>query len=131
MDGQEDIRFLLVDDHVYVRSTLHRLISTLSRGKVVAEAENGADALHLISVHRPHVVLMDIVMPVMDGLQAAEHIRREYPEIHLILYTSHDKQRFQHRVRELGIDAIYIKEELTLSELQRLVNEWFGLPPKM
>ncbi len=130
MNSREDIHFLLVDDHVQVRSVLHHLISALPRGKVVAEAGNGVDALQLIAVHRPHVVLMDIVMPVMDGLQAAEQMKRLYPDLHIILYTGHAKERFQQRAREVGIDALYMKEELTVSELQRLVNRWFGISPK-
>ena len=127
----EDIRFLLVDDHVNVRLALRRLISTLPRGKVVAEAGNGDDALRLVSSHRPHIVLMDIVMPVMDGLQAAERMKRLYPDLHIVLYTGHPKERFQQRARGLGIDAIYMKEELTISELKRLVSRWFSLSPQM
>ncbi len=127
----EEIRFLLVDDHVNVRLALRRLISTLPRGKVVAEAGNGDDALRLVSSHRPHIVLMDIVMPVMDGLQAAEQMKRLYPDLHIVLYTGHPKERFQQRARGLGIDAIYTKEGLTISELQRLVSRWFRSSSKM
>lgn len=127
----EDIRFLLVDDHVNVRLALRRLISTLPRGKVVAEAGNGDDALRLVSSHRPHIVLMDIVMPVMDGLQAAERMKRLYPDLHIVLYTGHPKERFQQRAQRLGIDGIYMKEELTISELKRLVSRWFGLSPQV
>jgi len=87
-------------------------------------AENGENALRLVSLHRPHIVLMDIVMPVMDGLQAAERMKLLYPDLHIVLYTGHPKERFQQRARELGIDAIYMKEELTISELQRLISRW-------
>lgn len=119
------IRFLIVDDPPQARTALHRLISTLPGGEVVAEAENGAEAVQLIPVHQPHVVLMDIVMPVMDGLQAAEHMKRHYPELHIILYTGHDKERFRHRAQAIPVDALYAKEELSLSELRNLVNQWF------
>ncbi len=120
-----NIRFLVVDDHSHVRSAMHRLISILPEGEVVAEAANGAEALQLIPRCRPHVVLMDIVMPVMDGLQATEHMKRQYPDLHVILYTGHDSERFQHRAQAVGADALYAKEQLTLTELQQLIHRWF------
>ncbi len=119
------IRFLIVDDHPYARRAMHRLITTLPTGKVVAEAENGEEAVNLIPSYRPHIVLMDIVMPVMDGIQAAERIKHQYPHLHVILYTGHDKERFQQRARAVGVDALYAKEELTHAELQHLVTQWF------
>ena len=124
-EAMRTIRFLIVDDHPYARKALHRLIATLPSGEVVAEATNGAEAMNLIPSHDPHVVLMDIVMPVMDGLQAAERIKHLYPHLHIVLYTGHDKERFQHRARAAKADALYAKEELTFSELQHLVAQWF------
>ncbi|NPA90846.1 MAG: response regulator [Chloroflexi bacterium] len=123
----ETTRFLLVDDHVHARAVLHRWISLLPSGEVVAEAGNGEEALRLIPVHKPHVVLMDIVMPGMDGLQAAEYIKNNYPDIRIILYTGHDTHRFQQRAQAVHVDALYTKEELTFLELQALVARWF--PP--
>ncbi len=127
----EDIRFLLVDDRADVRAALRRLISTWPGGNVVAEAENGEDALRLVALHRPHIVFMDIVMPVMDGFQAAEQMKTLYPDLRIVLYTGHSKKRFQQRARDVGIDAVYMKEELTLSEFQRLVRQWFNTSPQM
>ncbi len=127
----EDIRFLLVDDRADVRAALRRLISTWPGGNVVAEAENGEDALRLVALHRPHIVFMDIVMPVMDGFQAAEQMKTLYPDLRIVLYTGHSKERFQQRARDVGIDAVYMKEELTLSEFQRLLSQWFNTSPQM
>ncbi len=127
----EDIRFLLVDDRADVRAALRRLISTWPGGNVVAEAENGEDALRLVALHRPHIVFMDIVMPVMDGFQAAEQMKTLYPDLRIVLYTGHSKKRFQQRARDVGIDAVYMKEELTLSEFQRLLSQWFNTSPQM
>lgn len=120
-----NIRFLVVDDHLHMRSAMHRLISTLPEGEVAAEAVNGAEAIELIPRCRPHVVLMDIVMPVMDGLQATEHIKRLYPDLYVILYTGHESERFQHRAQAVGADALYAKEQLTLAALKQLIHQWF------
>lgn len=119
------IRFLVVDDNLHMRSAMQRLISTIPEAKVVGEATNGAEALELIPHCHPHVVLMDIVMPVMDGLQAIEHIKRLYPDLYVILYTGHEIERFQHRAQSVGADALYAKEQLTLAELKQLVHQWF------
>jgi len=82
------IRILIVDDHQVVRQGLRMFLSLDSNLEIVAEAANGREALGLTRQLKPDVVLMDLIMPEMDGIQATEAIRREMPETEVIALTS-------------------------------------------
>jgi NarL family two-component system response regulator LiaR len=82
------IRVLIVDDHSVVRQGLKMFLGLDPDLQVVGEAANGAEALRLARELGPDVVLMDLLMPVMDGITAIGHIRREYPDIEVIALTS-------------------------------------------
>ena len=82
------IRILIVDDHGVVRQGLRMYLGLDPELEVVGEATNGAEALRLAHELEPDVVLMDLLMPVMDGIAATETIRRELPEVEVIALTS-------------------------------------------
>ena len=82
------IRILIVDDHGVVRQGLRMYLALDAELEVVGEAANGAEALRLAHELEPDVVLMDLVMPVMDGISATKAIRRELPEVEVIALTS-------------------------------------------
>jgi NarL family two-component system response regulator LiaR len=83
-----EIRVLIVDDHGVVRQGLRMYLALDPELEVVGEAANGAEALRLAHELEPDVVLMDLLMPVMDGIAATEAIRRELPEVEVIALTS-------------------------------------------
>src|ERR671924_677611 len=82
------IRVLIVDDHGVVRSGLAAFLKAFDDLELVGEAANGRDALHLCAQVRPDVVLMDLMMPEMDGAAAVRAIRQQYPRIQVIALTS-------------------------------------------
>jgi DNA-binding NarL/FixJ family response regulator len=82
------IRILIVDDHSVVRQGLRMFLSLDPEIEIVGEASNGAEGLRLARELRPQVVLMDLLMPVMDGVTATDAIRRELPEVEVIALTS-------------------------------------------
>jgi NarL family two-component system response regulator LiaR len=82
------IRVLIADDHAVVRQGLRMFLGVDSDIEVVGEAENGAEAVHLARKLSPDVVLMDMLMPVMDGVAATETIRSELPDVEVIALTS-------------------------------------------
>lgn len=84
----ESIRLLIVDDHAMVREGLLAFLDLHDEIEVVGEAANGAEAIHLAEKRRPHVVLMDLVMPSVDGIQATKTIAERFPEIKVIALTS-------------------------------------------
>lgn len=87
------IRVLIADDHPVVRDGIHGMLARYDDLELVGEADNGAHAVQLAAEHRPDVVLMDLRMPVMDGLQALTQIRQTYPRIQVIVLTTYDTDR--------------------------------------
>ena len=82
------IRVLLVDDHAVVRQGLRYFLEPDERLEIVGEAANGRDAVALVARQRPDVVLMDLLMPVMDGTSAIREIKASHPEVEVIALTS-------------------------------------------
>ncbi|MCC6388500.1 MAG: response regulator transcription factor [Dehalococcoidia bacterium] len=82
------IRILLADDHSVVRQGLKMFLGLDEELEVIGEAENGAEALKMAHDLQPDVVLMDLLMPVMDGITAIGHIRKELPDVEVIALTS-------------------------------------------
>jgi DNA-binding NarL/FixJ family response regulator len=83
------IRVLLADDHELVRAGFRALLTSLSDVEVVAEADDGRAALKLVAVHHPDVVLMDITMPGLNGLEATSRIVKEFPRTRVIILSMH------------------------------------------
>src|ERR671912_1144593 len=84
------IRVVIADDQALFREGLRTLLSTRAEVEVVAEAANGREALEQIERTAPHVVLMDLRMPVMDGIQATAQIRQRWPAIPVLALTTFD-----------------------------------------
>jgi two-component system, NarL family, response regulator LiaR len=82
------IQILIVDDHAVVRQGLKMFLALDAGFKIVGEASNGKEAVELAHLLKPDVVLMDLIMPVMDGITATKIIRRELPDIEIIALTS-------------------------------------------
>ena len=82
------IRIVIADDHAVVRQGLKMFLQDVDEFEVIAEAQNGSEALALAKQLKPDVVLMDLLMPVMDGITAIGHIRREVPDTEVIALTS-------------------------------------------
>ena len=81
------IRVLLADDHELVRAGIRALIQKIENVEVIAEADNGIQALALMRTHKPDLVLMDIAMPELNGLAATVQAKKEFPEIPIIILS--------------------------------------------
>jgi len=104
------IRVLLVDDHAVVRSGLSFFLSTTDDIEVVGEAADGEQALRLCAQLQPDVVLMDMVMPQMDGFTAMQQIRQRYPTIRVIALTSFLDGEFVQRALQGGASGYLLKD---------------------
>ena len=115
------IRLLIADDHAIVRSGLRQLAGTLDGVELVAEAANGEEAVALCETHKPDVVLMDLEMPVLDGIGATRRITDADPRVAVVVLTS-----FSDRERILGaLDAGavgYVLKDAEPDELERAVR---------
>jgi DNA-binding NarL/FixJ family response regulator len=83
------IRVVLADDHELVRAGFRALLASVSDVEVVAEADDGRAALELVALHQPDVVLMDITMPSLNGLEATSRIVKEFPRTRVIILSMH------------------------------------------
>ena len=109
------IRVLLVDDHTMLRQSLRR--SLVDAGiEVVGEAANGYDGVKLAEQHRPDVALLDVSMPVMDGIEATRQIKARAPEVQVVVLTMHAEGDLRAEARRAGAVGFLVKD-CTLDEI--------------
>ena len=89
------LRVIVVNDHDSVPRTICRVLRSQAAIEAVWEAKDGADAARKIREHEPDVVLVDITMPTMNGLEAAEIIKTEFPSVQVLIVSQHDSRGFQ------------------------------------
>jgi DNA-binding NarL/FixJ family response regulator len=103
------VRIVLVDDHTLVRTGLRLLLETMPDVDVVGEAAEGASALRLVETHRPDVVLMDLAMPGMSGLEAVRHSTARFPATHVVVVSMHADEGYVHEALTAGAAGYLLK----------------------
>src|ERR1700745_3061187 len=111
-EDSKRIRILAVDDHPILRQGIAGLIADESDMTLVAEAENGREAIQQFRTHRPDITLMDLQMPEMNGLDAMIAIRGEFPEARIIVLTTYDGDAQVLRALKAGARAYLLKNSL-------------------
>jgi NarL family two-component system response regulator LiaR len=122
MSESEPIRVLLVDDHAVVRSGLSAFLLAFDDLELVGEAGSGDEAVRLCDGVQPDVVLMDLVMPGMDGAQATRAIREKCPAIQVIALTSFKERELVEGAMEAGAIG-YLLKNVSAGELARAIRE--------
>jgi DNA-binding NarL/FixJ family response regulator len=117
----EKIRILMADDHPVVRAGIRGMLETQPDFEVIAEAENGREALDQTSKHTPDVVLLDLRMPEMDGVEAIGKIKENHPDIHILVLTTYDTDADIVRAVEAGATG-YLLKDAPRDELFRAVR---------
>jgi two-component system, NarL family, response regulator LiaR len=110
------IKILLVDDHAVVRSGLSKFLMVNKDLKLVGEASDGAEAVQMVSFYKPDVVLMDLMMPGMDGITATREIKKKYPQVKVIALTSFAEQNMVQGALQAGAVG-YLQKNVTAKEL--------------
>ncbi|MEW5871867.1 MAG: response regulator transcription factor [Chloroflexota bacterium] len=103
------IRVMVVDDHAILRDGICSLLEQQPDICVVGEAENGRLALELVAILKPDVVLMDIAMPEMNGMEATQHITREFPQVRVLILTQHDNREYIDPLLRAGASGYVLK----------------------
>jgi NarL family two-component system response regulator LiaR len=122
------IRVQLVDDHAIVREGLRTLLSEESDIEVVGEAADGAESVKLAAMLQPHVILMDLVMPGMDGIQAMQDLRLVSPSSHVLVLTSFGDDQRVHDAIRAGAIGYLLKDVLKADLLQAIRAAAQGQP---
>jgi DNA-binding NarL/FixJ family response regulator len=105
------LRILVADDHDIVRRGLKQLLTAQPGWMVCAEAKNGREAVTLAEEHKPDVVVMDISMPELNGLEAARRIRKQLPKTQMVILTLHFSDQLVHDIVEAGVRAYIVKSD--------------------
>jgi len=117
----EKIKILMADDHPVVRAGIRGMLETQDEFQVVAEAENGREAFEQIGKLKPDVVLMDLRMPEMDGVEAITKIKEKYPDVNILVLTTYDTDADIVRAVEAGATG-YLLKDAPREELFRAVR---------
>jgi NarL family two-component system response regulator YdfI len=115
----KSIRVMIVDDHLIIREGLRLMLEEVGEEfQVVGDASDGEAALQLVGQLQPDVVLMDLRMPGMDGITAIEHIRRQYPQVAIIILTTYNEDNLMIRGLQAGACGYLLKD----TGLETLLN---------
>ena len=104
------IRILITDDHLIVREGLRLILETANGLEVVGEAADGSECLRLLPGLAPDVVLMDLQMPGMDGITTIGHLRREHPEIAIVILTTYNEDELMLQGLQAGARGYLLKD---------------------
>ena len=106
----EAIRVIIVDDESLVRAALRVFLESSDGFELVGEADNGADAITLVRATQPDVVLMDVQMPIMDGIEATQRLTREFPGLKIVALTTFCTERVMVPMLSAGASGFLVKD---------------------
>ena len=115
------LRIVLADDHRLVRAGVRALLEKIRLGEVIAEAGDGREALELVAAHQPDIVLLDIGMPNLNGLDAIDRIRKGSPETKVIILSMHVNEEYVVRALRSGVSG-YLFKDSAVDELERAIH---------
>ena len=117
----DTIRIVLADDHTLVRQSVGKLLNGTAGMEVVGEASDGTQAVDLVRLHHPDVAVLDVSMPGMDGLEAAEKLRDDPGDVRILMLTMHDDDGTLRRATEAAVDG-YVSKTASTDEVVTAVR---------
>lgn len=118
------IKIIIADDHQLVAEGLKSIIEQNDQFKVIALANNGADLLQKLQIVTPDIIMMDIDMPVLNGIEATQQVRKLYPEIKIIILSLHEEKGLVKKMTDMGASGFIIKNS-DKDELSIAINRVF------
>ena len=122
------IRIALADDHALFRKGMMAMLQTIDDFEIVGDAANGKELINIIPHVRPDVVLLDLQMPVMDGVQTAEVIHARFPNVKMVVVSMHEEDRFIIHLLEKGVHGYILKDsdpEEVENAIRRVLDDGF------
>ncbi len=116
-----EVRIIIVEDHIIVRDGVKALILSESQFRVVGEAENGLEAVKLVEKLKPDLILMDLTMPRMNGMEAITEIKSRSPETKILILTVHKIEEYVRASFQAGADG-YLLKKSSHSELMHAIR---------
>jgi DNA-binding NarL/FixJ family response regulator len=118
MQGKDRIRVVLIDDHDLLRRGMKTMLESHDDIEVVGEASDGTQAVTTVESSDPDVVLIDVIMPMKDGIEATRDIKNAFPNVGVVVLSGHDEQRFVFDALKAGASGYLLKN----AELQEVVE---------
>lgn len=122
METTKTIRIIVIDDQAVVRQGFVSLINTVADMEVIAEGTNGQQAIELYRQHKPDIMLIDLRMPVLSGVEAIAAIRREFPTARMIVLTTYDGDEDIYRSLQAGAQG-YLLKDVFFEELEGAIRK--------
>ncbi|HBF88325.1 MAG TPA: DNA-binding response regulator [Bacteroidales bacterium] len=122
MDSTEKLKIILVDDHRIFRKGIKSLIENEDIGEVIAEAENGKELLNLLDRFKPDLILMDIAMPDMNGIEASRRAIAKSPKLNILICSSFSDIQYYHALVDAGAKGFIVKN-VDIAELETAIKK--------
>jgi signal transduction histidine kinase/ligand-binding sensor protein/ActR/RegA family two-component response regulator len=126
LDERRQIRILLADDHQMMREALAKLLKDCKGMTVVGQANDGLEAVRLAALLKPHVILMDLTMPVLDGFEATAQITKNNPDIRIIGLSVHNDVHTRQKMLHVGASAYLTKTGSPVTLVETIRNVYSG-----
>ena len=129
-----EIHVIIVDDHAILRDGIRSLLERQGDIEVVAEASNGREAVEKVRQFQPNLVLMDVAMPEMNGLEATRQIKEEFPDIKVLILTQHDNREYVAPLLQAGASGYVLKRSggrEVVTAIRQVCNEGVFLEPSI
>lgn len=110
MQETDEIRIVIIDDHPLFREGVKRILSMEQEFNVVADGEDGSEVINLVRNHRPDVILMDINMPKLNGVEATKELVKVFPKVKVLILSIHDDESYVSHVLRTGASGYLLKE---------------------
>ena len=123
------LRVLVVEDNESVRRTICQLLQSQADIEIACEAVDGEDAIRKAREHLPDVVVLDLTMPNMNGLEAAHTLKDEFPSMHIVIVSQHDSRGFQWAALAAGVSGYVVKSNAAkdlIPELRKIQRTWLS-----
>jgi len=125
---------LVVDDHAFIRRGVRSILEPFPEWELCGEAENGQEAIQKASELNPAIVVMDVSMPVLDGIAATQEIKKSHPQTHVILLTLHNSRELLSRAFQAGARGYVLKADVDdelLKALRIVTGDGSYISPKI
>lgn len=122
---KDPIKVLLADDHTLVRAGIRALLEKVEGVEVLAEASDGREVLDLVKTHQPQIIIMDISMPGLNGLEATARVVKEFPMVRVIILSRHDNEEYFWQALRSGAAGYLLKKAAT-AELEAAIQRVRG-----
>lgn len=124
-NSSNPIKVILADDHPIVRAGIRAELERIPAVQILAEAEDGREALELVKTHSPHIVFMDISMKGLNGLEATARITKEFPKVRVVILSMHQSEEYFWQALKAGASGYLLKKAAT-AELAEAVRRVAG-----